>query len=194
MSTEEHGLPEYMLKFKGSKRENPERDRSYQLDSMWRDRYGDFSVNVAGSEFQIIDTEEEREEGYGGAHFQKHKMYNLSKVVESLVNGDDLEKAVDKAYSSNDSETPYRLETFLEEGKLPEKDREHFRQIKDDWMPNVTGKRDEKVKQDIEYLLEEEEHSIPRTAEIISDTYGMSSWMVKERYSDSLNPFQNPYS
>lgn len=194
MSTGEHGLPEYMLKFKGSKRKDQEQNTSYNPDSLWRDRYGDFAVTVAGSDFHIIDTEEEIDEGYKGAHFQKHKMYNLSKVFESLAEGEDLERAVDKAYSSNDAETPYRLESFLEDGRLPEKDREHFRQIKEDWMPNVTGNMGDKTKGDIDYLLEEEEHSIPRTVEIIADTYGMSQWMVKERYRESLNLFQNPYS
>ncbi len=193
MSKGKHNLPDYMLKFKGSKREDNKQKESHEVESLWRDRYGDFAVTINGSDFYILDTREKTDGGHKGAYFQKHGMYNISHVVENLTEGDDIETAVDKAYSSNDPGTPYRLEVFLKDGTLPERDRKHFRQIKEDWMPNVTGKKDKEAEEDITYLLEEEKHNSSRAAEIIADTYGMSNWMVRERYREALNPFRNPY-
>lgn len=184
-------LPEYMLKFSGSEREDCKEEKTYELDSLRRENYGDLAVSLKDSRLIILkDSGFDRQQG---TDFQKHNMHNLSQVVKFLTEGESLEEAADKAYSSKDSEIPYRLEIFLEDGKLPEKYREPFEQIREDWMPNANQKMDAEIREHLEYLHSEEDHHLTRASEIAAETYGITESAVRSRYRMCLEQLRDNY-
>lgn len=172
------GIPEYMLEFSSSLRE--EEEPYFEVDSVLNMNYNGLMVALKDRRFLILE-QEKHPEGYKGAAFQKYRMHNVSKLIEKLSEGENLKEAKRYAYSRG-ADTPDRMETFLEDGVLKEEYREPFRKIAEDWMPDANPKIDEQAENYIEHLFEQEKHDMNRVMELVHKTYGMSEETAKSRY------------
>lgn len=181
------GLPDYMLSFKSSERDDSESEELCP-ESVRRERYGDLQVSVSGTDLLVIKPEDIDENRYTGARININSAYNVSEFIDNLVDGKEYREAVRECYSSN-SETPKRLKTFLEEDKLAEEYREPFRRIREDWLTDTDKKVRKEVGKDADYLLKEEEHNVSQVLDILASRYGMRPESIRRKYQISGNTF-----
>jgi hypothetical protein len=147
---------------------------SDDLTACHREDYGRFRTAFSSGTFYLLDISEGQYASFG-----YNSMEKLADVVDNLRE-QDLDEAIDNAYSSTSQPAADRLHRFSDRREFSDEDVENLNRIKEDWLDDMRSNVQERVIEEYEQF-QQEGLSNERIISNLQGTYGWKRSKIRDK-------------